>query len=53
MYGLEAEESELAAASCRDRLTIDKCPKRIHIGEAIPRTATSMIQRRVVAQAYT
>ena len=29
-----------------------KRPKQIHITEAIPRTATGKIQRRVVAQAF-
>jgi acyl-CoA synthetase (AMP-forming)/AMP-acid ligase II len=34
---------------CRERLADFKCPKKIHIVEAIPRTATGKIQRRVVA----
>jgi acyl-CoA synthetase (AMP-forming)/AMP-acid ligase II len=34
---------------CRERLADFKCPRKIHIVEAIPRTATGKIQRRVVA----
>jgi acyl-CoA synthetase (AMP-forming)/AMP-acid ligase II len=37
---------------CRERLADYKRPKQIHISDAIPRTATGKIQRRVVAQAY-
>ena len=37
---------------CRDRLAEFKCPKKIHITQAIPRTATGKIQRRVVASAF-
>jgi acyl-CoA synthetase (AMP-forming)/AMP-acid ligase II len=44
-------ESELLAY-CRERLADYRRPKQIHITEAIPRTATGKIQRRVVAQAY-
>jgi acyl-coenzyme A synthetase/AMP-(fatty) acid ligase len=36
---------------CRDRLAEFKCPKKIHITQTIPRTATGKIQRRVVAAA--
>jgi acyl-CoA synthetase (AMP-forming)/AMP-acid ligase II len=39
-------------AFCRERLADYKRPKQIHITEAIPRTATGKIQRRVVAQAF-
>jgi acyl-CoA synthetase (AMP-forming)/AMP-acid ligase II len=39
-------------AYCRERLADYKRPKRIHITDAIPRTATGKIQRRLVAQAY-
>jgi acyl-CoA synthetase (AMP-forming)/AMP-acid ligase II len=39
-------------AYCRERLAEFKCPKQIHITDAIPRTATGKIQRRVVAEAY-
>jgi acyl-CoA synthetase (AMP-forming)/AMP-acid ligase II len=38
-------------AWCRDRMANFKCPKRIHIVAAIPRTATGKIQRRAVAAA--
>jgi acyl-CoA synthetase (AMP-forming)/AMP-acid ligase II len=44
-------ESDLLAY-CKERLADYKRPKQIHITEAIPRTATGKIQRRVVAQAY-
>lgn len=40
-------------AFCKERLADFKRPKKIHITDAIPRTATGKIQRRVVAQAYT
>src|SRR5205085_10726893 len=46
-----ATESDLLAY-CKERLADYKRPKQIHITEAIPRTATGKIQRRVVAQAY-
>ena len=39
-------------AYCRERLADYKRPKQIHITDAIPRTATGKIQRRVVANAY-
>jgi acyl-CoA synthetase (AMP-forming)/AMP-acid ligase II len=39
-------------AFCRERLADYKRPKRIHITDAIPRTATGKIQRGVVAKAY-
>ena len=37
---------------CRAHLAEYKRPKQIHITDAIPRTATGKIQRRVVAQHY-
>ena len=40
-------------AFCKERLADFKRPKQIHITDAIPRTATGKIQRRVVAAAYT
>ena len=40
-------------AHCREYLTAFKCPKVIHIVDAIPRTATGKVQRRVVAAAFT
>jgi acyl-CoA synthetase (AMP-forming)/AMP-acid ligase II len=39
-------------AFCKERLAEFKRPKQIHVTEAIPRTATGKIQRRVVAQAF-
>ena len=39
-------------AYCKERLADYKRPKQIHITDAIPRTATGKIQRRVVAAAY-
>jgi acyl-CoA synthetase (AMP-forming)/AMP-acid ligase II len=47
-----ATEAELLAY-CKDQLAEFKRPKQIHITEAIPRTATGKIQRRVVAAAFT
>ncbi len=44
-----AAEEELLAF-CRARLADFKCPKKIHIVERIPRTATGKIQRKTVAQ---
>jgi acyl-CoA synthetase (AMP-forming)/AMP-acid ligase II len=46
-----ATEADLQA-HCRERLADYKRPKQIHITEAIPRTATGKIQRRIVAQAF-
>ncbi len=47
----EATEAELLAF-CKEQLAEFKRPKQIHITDAIPRTATGKIQRRVVAQAF-
>ena len=44
-------EAELMAF-CKERLAEFKRPKKIHIVETIPRTATGKIQRRVVAAAF-
>ena len=49
--GTAATESEILAF-CRERLADYKRPKQIFITDAIPRTATGKIQRRVVAQAF-
>jgi acyl-CoA synthetase (AMP-forming)/AMP-acid ligase II len=49
--GASAKEAEILAF-CRERLADFKRPKQIFITEAIPRTATGKIQRRVVAQAF-
>ena len=46
-----ATESDLLAY-CKERLADHKRPKQIHITDAIPRTATGKIQRRIVAQAF-
>jgi len=48
----EAAEAEIAA-HCRARLAEFKCPKKIHIVQTIPRTATGKIQRLNVAAALT
>jgi acyl-CoA synthetase (AMP-forming)/AMP-acid ligase II len=37
---------------CKERLADFKCPRKIHIVEAIPRTATGKIQRRAMAAAF-
>jgi len=49
--GANADEAAIMAY-CRERLAEFKCPKKIHITHAIPRTATGKIQRRIVAAAY-
>jgi len=46
-----ASESELLA-HCRERLADFKCPKKIHVVDSIPRTATGKIQRRAVAATF-
>jgi acyl-CoA synthetase (AMP-forming)/AMP-acid ligase II len=43
-------ESELLA-HCKAHLAEYKCPKKIHVVDAIPRTATGKIQRSAVAAA--
>ncbi|MBI2704919.1 MAG: AMP-binding protein [Actinobacteria bacterium] len=40
------------ARFCLDRLAGFKVPKRIHLTDAIPRTATGKVQRRFVAAAF-
>ena len=47
-----ATEKELIA-HCHSSLSDFKCPKKIYIVEAIPRTATGKIQRRNVAAEIT
>lgn len=37
-------------AFCRERLADFKCPREIHISDAIPRGATGKVQRRTLAQ---
>jgi len=44
-----ATEKELLAY-CRERLADFKVPRRLHIVESIPRTATGKVQRRFVAE---
>jgi len=39
-------------AFCKERLAEFKCPKKIYITTAIPRTATGKIQRGAVAKAF-
>jgi len=46
-----ATEAELMSF-CKERLAEFKRPKKIHIVETIPRTATGKIQRRAVAAAF-
>ena len=50
-------ESEATAADimayCREKLADFKVPKKIHIADAIPKTATGKIQRRIVAAQFT
>lgn len=47
----QASEAELLSY-CKEKLADFKRPKKIHITETIPRTATGKIQRRVVAEAF-
>jgi acyl-CoA synthetase (AMP-forming)/AMP-acid ligase II len=50
--GLDVPAGESAIlAFCKERLAEFKCPKKIYITKAIPRTATGKIQRGAVAQA--
>jgi acyl-CoA synthetase (AMP-forming)/AMP-acid ligase II len=46
-----ASEADILAF-CKERLADFKRPKKIHITEAIPRTATGKIQRGAVAKAF-
>jgi acyl-CoA synthetase (AMP-forming)/AMP-acid ligase II len=48
----EPQSESLLLTYCRERLADFKCPKKVHIVETIPRTATGKIQRRVVAAAF-
>ena len=52
VLGSEATEKELIA-HCRQSLASFKVPRRIHIVDAIPRTATGKVQRRIVAEVIT
>src|SRR6266536_926911 len=46
----EASERELLS-HCREQLAAFKVPRKLHVVEAIPRTATGKVQRRKVAEA--
>ena len=49
---LRTPESESALLKfCRQHLAAFECPKKLHIIESIPRTATGKVQRRAVAKA--
>lgn len=50
--GAPAASEQDLVAHCREKMADFKRPKRIHLTEAIPRTATGKIQRRLVAAAY-
>lgn len=52
VLGSEATERDLVA-HCRQSLAAFKVPRKIHIVDSIPRTATGKVQRRVVAEAVT
>ncbi len=52
VLGSAATERDLVA-HCRRSLAPFKVPRKIHIVDSIPRTATGKVQRRVVAQAVT
>ena len=47
----EVTERELTD-HCRTSLADFKCPRVIHIVDAIPRTATGKVQRRIVAESF-
>ncbi len=48
----EPQSEAVLLGFCKERLADFKCPKKIHIVETIPRTATGKIQRRAVAAAF-
>lgn len=48
----EPQSASELLSYCRERLADFKCPKKVHIVETIPRTATGKIQRRAVAAAF-
>ena len=61
MWGEEVEAAVVVRAPiesaelvdyCRERLSDFKRPKRIHITDTIPRTATGKIQRGIVARTF-
>jgi acyl-CoA synthetase (AMP-forming)/AMP-acid ligase II len=47
----EASEADLLR-HCRERMADFKCPKRIHVVDSIPRTATGKLQRGQVAATF-
>jgi acyl-CoA synthetase (AMP-forming)/AMP-acid ligase II len=49
--GATATDKDLIAY-CKVHMAEFKCPKKIHLTDTIPRTATGKIQRRVVAAKY-
>ena len=49
--GQESSEAEILTF-CKSRLSDFKCPKKIHIAKAIPRTATGKVQRGAVAKQF-
>ena len=49
VLGADATERDLVA-HCRQSLASFKIPRKIHIVDAIPRTATGKVQRRIVAE---
>ena len=52
VLGSDATERDLVT-HCRQSLASFKVPRRIHIVDAIPRTATGKVQRRIVAEVIT
>ena len=52
VLGSTATERELIT-HCRENLASFKVPRKVHIVDAIPRTATGKVQRRIVAEVIT
>jgi acyl-CoA synthetase (AMP-forming)/AMP-acid ligase II len=48
----EAADEAALIAFCRERLAEFKCPKKIYLTKAVPRTASGKIQRLNVAKAF-
>ena len=46
----QPESESVLLRYCREHLAAFECPKKLHIVERIPRTATGKIQRRAVAE---
>ena len=51
-YATRVNES-LLKEFLKDKLAAFKIPRKIHITDALPKTATGKIQRRIVADAFT